>query len=68
MTPDLDIYRAASVLVDQHGTDAPIHAAMRVDALLEAGDLDGRAVWRHILAASEELLRTEPPGPSAAVH
>ena len=41
---------------------------MRVDAMLEAGDMDGRAVWRRILAAIEELLDTEPPGPGAAVH
>ena len=30
--------------------------------MLEAGDLDGRAVWRRILAAVEELLRAEPEG------
>ncbi len=57
---DLDIYRAANVLIEQHGADAPVEAAMRVDAMLEAGDLDGRAVWRRILAAVEELMRTEP--------
>ncbi len=45
MTPDLDIYRSANVLVKQHDQDAPIQAAMRADELLEAGDLDGYAVW-----------------------
>ncbi len=34
MTPDLDIYRAANLLVKQHGEDAPIHVAMRADAML----------------------------------
>ncbi len=29
MTPDLDIYRSAALLVKRHGEDAPIHAAMR---------------------------------------
>lgn len=62
MIPDLDIFRAANVLIDQHGADAPVEAAMRVDALLDKGDLDGRAVWRRILAAVEEMLRTEPAG------
>ena len=61
MIPNLDIYRAASVLIDQHGADAPIEPAMRVDELLDAGDLDGRAVWQRVLAAVEELLRQEPP-------
>ncbi len=46
MIPDLDIYRSANLLVKQHGEDAPIHAAMRADAMLEAGDLDGYAVWK----------------------
>ena len=62
MTSDLDIWRSAKLLVDQHGADAPIEAAMRVDAMLEAGDLDGRTVWQRILAAVEEMLRTEPEG------
>ncbi len=67
MIPDLDIYRAANVLVKQHGEDAPIHAAMRADAMLEKGDLDGYAVWRHILRAVEELQGTAHK-PGEAVH
>ncbi len=39
MISDLDIYRAANLLVKQHGEDAPIHAAMRADKLLEAGQI-----------------------------
>ena len=60
MIPDLDIYRSANLLVKQHGEDAPIHAAMRADAMLEAGDLDGYAVWRRILRAVEELGLKQP--------
>ncbi len=44
MIPDLDIYRSAQALVKRHGEDAPIEAAMRADAVLEKGDLDGYAV------------------------
>ena len=40
MIPDLDIYRAATVIIKRYGEDAPIHAAMRADAMLEAGDLE----------------------------
>ncbi len=61
MTSDLDIYRSAQALVKRHGEDAPIHAAMRADELLEAGDQDGCAVWRRILRAVEELLSKERP-------
>jgi hypothetical protein len=56
MTDDIDIYRTANVLVELHGEDAPLQAAMKADMLLEAGDLDGQAIWKRILAAVEELL------------
>ncbi len=60
MILDLDIYRSANLLVEQHGEDAPIEAAMRADAMLEAGDLEGLAVWKRVLRAVEELQGTEP--------
>jgi len=59
--PDLDIYCSAQVLVKHHGPDAPIHAAMKADAMLDKGDLDGVAVWRRVLRAVEELLSKERP-------
>ena len=37
MTSDLDIYRSAKLLIDQHGEDAAIFAAMQADKRLEAG-------------------------------
>ncbi len=67
MTSDLDIYRSANLLVKQHGEDAPIHAAMRTDAMLAAGDLDGLAVWKRVLRAVEELQGVEP-APGVWVH
>ena len=67
MVPDLDIYRSANLLMKHHGQDAPIHAAMRADAMLDKGDLDGYAVWKRILRAVEELQRVEP-GPGAQVN
>ncbi len=67
MIPDLDIYRAANAIVKQRGPDAPILAAMRADAMLEAGYLDGYAVWKRILRAVEELQGAAPK-PGEAVH
>ena len=61
MVPNLDIYRSANLLVKHHGQDAPIHAATRADAMLEAGDLDSYAVWKRIVRATEELLSKERP-------
>ena len=69
MTADLDIYRTANLFIKQYGADgAGMHAAMRVDELLEAGDLDGQRVWRWILEAVRELTDTKPPGDSEVVH
>ncbi len=68
MTSDLDIYRAAQALIDQHGDDAPIHAAMRADELAEAGDMEGRIVWIRVVEAVKELLNTGPPSNGEPVH
>ncbi len=63
MTSNLDVCRSAQVLVKHHDEDAPIEAAMRADAMLEAGALDGYAVWRRVLKAMKELQRADPaPG------
>ncbi len=61
MTSDLDIYRSAKLLIDQHGDEAPIHAAMKSNAMLDRGDMGGKAVWLRIRDAARELLRKEPP-------
>ena len=65
MIHNLDIYRTANILVKQHGEDAPIQAAMRADAMLEKGDLEGCTVWKRVLRAVGELLSKErAPGVS----
>ncbi len=65
MIPDLDIYRTANIFIREHGEDAPIQAAMRADAMLEQGDLEGCAVWPRVLRAVEALLSKErAPGVS----
>ena len=67
MTSDLDIYRSAKMLIDQHGEDAGLEAAIRADAILEKGDMEGAAAWRRIVKAVEELQRQEP-GPGERAH
>ena len=56
---ELDAYRCAKLLLDQHGQDAELHAAMRADELDAAGDAAGQRAWMRILAAIDELARTE---------
>ena len=67
MVDDLDIYRSANELIKQHGDAADIEAAMRADELMEAGDIEGEAVWLRIGKAVEELLSEERPD-DAEVH
>ncbi len=55
----LDALRCAKLLLDRHGRDAELHAALRIDELEAAGDEAGRRAWRRILAAMDELARTE---------
>ena len=63
MTTDLDIYRSAHALIQQHGDAAAIEAAMKADSMLDKGNLDGAAVWWQIVAAVNEMQRAEPkPG------
>ena len=59
MTSDLDIYRTASVLIREHGEEADLVAAMRADSFLEAGAMDGSAVWKRVLKAIKEIERQE---------
>ncbi len=68
VTSDLDVYRSAHLLIERHGDDAPIEAAMRADELMEAGDMEGVTVWKMILNAIKELLDKNPPGDQSAVH
>jgi hypothetical protein len=44
MIEDPDVFRAAKLLIDQHGDGAALKAAHRGDELLEEGDPEGFAV------------------------
>ncbi len=63
MIGEADIWRSAAQIIDRYGEDAPLEAAMRADAMLEAGALDGAAVWKRIKKAAEEPLQEPPEGP-----
>ena len=65
MTPDIDIWRAANLLIKQHGENAEIAAARRADLMVERGDPErrGRLVWLRIKREIVELQAT-PSGPA----
>ena len=68
MPEEIDIYRSAHLLIEQHGDDASIHAAQEADACLEKGDQDGKAVWMRVIGAIKELLNQQPPSSGTPLH
>jgi hypothetical protein len=62
-----EMYRSAYLLIQSHGMDASICAAVRSHELLEAGDPVGQAFWMRLVGFIEELLWDEPAA-SESVH
>lgn len=56
MSDPADHFTAAASLLDLFGLDAAIRAAMRSDAALDEGDVEGARFW----ASVEKLLRGRP--------
>ena len=63
MVDELEIWRAANLLIRQHGADAEIEAARKADLMLDRGDRDGQLVWLRIKRAIVEL-QAPPRGPA----
>jgi hypothetical protein len=57
MISDLNICRAAKLLVDQYGAKAVARATERADGLLDDGDAEGAAIWRQKLRERCVLVR-----------
>ena len=57
---NIDIWRAANLLLKQHGKDAPIVAAQRTGQCMASGDVDGLRLWKRIAEAMLELLKEKP--------
>jgi hypothetical protein len=68
MIPDIDIYRSAKLLIDQHGDEAAIFTGIQADECLEKGDLDGKVVWLAVIKAIEELQDVSLPAGIVKIH
>ncbi len=62
MIPEIDIWRAASVMLKRYGEKALEESAVRADELFTEQAHDGAAVWRRITAAVGQLANEIPPG------
>jgi hypothetical protein len=61
--PEIDIWRAAQLMLKRYRDKALEESRARADELAGAGDHDGADTWRRITAAVVQLVNTTPPGP-----
>jgi hypothetical protein len=61
--PEIDIWRAANLMLKRYGDKALDESSTRIEELTAAGDHDGADTWRRITAAVAQLANNTPPGP-----
>lgn len=59
---DIDVVRAAALLIRQHGDEATARATERARALAAEGDQLGAALWMRIVKAITDQQRGPAPG------
>ena len=64
---DIDIFRAAALLIKERGDEAGIHADTEFDNMLERGNIEGAEVWLRIAKAIQDMQR-EAPHPGEQRH
>jgi hypothetical protein len=62
MIPEIDIWRAASLMLKRYGEKALEESSARADELFAEQDHNGAAVWRRIIDAVCQLANTTPSG------
>ena len=61
--PEIDIWRAANLMLKRYGDKAIEESAARADELAAQDDYNGAAVWRRITDAVGQLANDTPPAP-----
>jgi hypothetical protein len=61
--PEIDIWRAANLMLKRYGEKALEESTTRADELAAEGDHHGVSTWRRITAAVVQLANNVPPGP-----
>ena len=57
MISDWELWACARAQINRYGDEAEVAAAMRADALLARGDLDGQRTWMVIVQRIGQLTR-----------
>jgi hypothetical protein len=60
--PEIDIWRAANLMLKRYGEKALEESAARVDELAADGDHDGAVTWRRITASCTDRPFCLAPG------
>ena len=60
--PEIDIWRAATLMLKRYGDKALEQSRTRIDELAADGDHDGADTWCRIAIAVEQLANTTPTG------
>lgn len=61
MIPEIDIWRAAAIMIKRYKDQADLAPARRADEYCDKGERDGPRTWLAILKAIDQL-RTVQPG------
>jgi hypothetical protein len=61
--PEIDIWRAANLMLTRYGEKAFDESAARAEELAAQDDYNGAAVWRRITDAVGQLANVTPAGP-----
>jgi hypothetical protein len=62
LIPEIDIWRAAMLMLKRYADKALEQSALRAEKLVSAGDDEGAATWRRIMDAVTHLENKTPPG------
>lgn len=73
MIPEIDIWRAATLMLKRYGDKALEESAARADELAAQNDYHGQATWRRPLCCTDDIkslstggsFRVDPPSPTA---
>lgn len=58
---EIDVYRAAKLMIEYYDNEAAIHAALRADHFYKDGDMEGFRIWKKIVDAIKVMQDIETP-------
>jgi hypothetical protein len=63
VTPEIDIWPAARLMLEGYGRNPPEESATKADVFALAGDDDRATIWRRIVAAAKRFANGMSSGP-----